>query len=417
MNNKGKLPRNFVVSVVVSLFILILLSGTGCSIFQEQFTELEATSGKKYVELISLAGAKVSNTLNESSYFPVYTQGGKWVDTNLGEWMEGYYAGIAWLIYQQSRVPSYLTLAQDYTARLQERKDNSGSEGLGQVFYPSDVLGYQITGNRVYRQNALDAAGTQLSRLTKCGYIPAWGEAGDTLFTRRLRIETMLGLELMYWASNTTGDASYSRAATSHALFSLGTLVDSDGKVLHMADFNPNTGKPEINIANELKNNTRYSFKGYEAASSWAFGQAAAIYGFTTAYRYSGNVLFLNNAKIIADYYLANTPENGIPLWDLNLPAGEPKVYDTSAAALAATGMLKLADVVTTEADKIRYRTAAEKIITELVTNHVRTSNAEAGILDGGVFDMKRKLGVGGATSVGDYYFVEALLMLLDREV
>ena len=417
MNNKGKLPRNFVVSVAVSFFILILLGGTGCSVFQEQFTELESTSGKKYTELISLAGAKVNNTYNQDKDFPVYTQAGKWADTDLGQWMHGYYAGIAWLIYQQSREPSYLTLAQSYTTQLQGLKDNSSSEGLGQIFYPSDVLGYQITGNRVYRQNAIEAASTQLSRVTKCGYIPAWGEAGDTVFTRRLRIETMLGLELLYWASNTTGDASYSRAATNHALFSLGTLVGSDGKVMHMADFNPMTGKPEVNVTDELKENSKYSYKGYEAASSWAFGQATGIYGFTTAYRYSGNVIFLNNAKMIADYYVENSPDNGIPLWDLNLPAGEPKVYDTSAAALAATGMLKLADLVTTEADKIRYRTAAETIITELVTNHVRTSNSEAGILDGGLFDMKRRLGVGGATAVGDYYFVEALLMLLDREV
>jgi uncharacterized protein YyaL (SSP411 family) len=64
--------------------------------------------------------------------------------------------------------------------------------------------------------------------------------------------------------------------------------------------------------------------QGYADNSTWARGQAWAIYGFTMMYRETKKPEFLKTAKAAAKFYMThpNLPKDKIPYWDFN--AGKP---------------------------------------------------------------------------------------------
>ena len=90
---------------------------------------------------------------------------------------------------------------------------------------------------------------------------------------------------------------------------------------------------------------SRGTFAGYSDSSTWARGQAWALYGFVQAYQTSDNPAFLTTAEDIANYFVANVPANDdyIPPWDFDAPGSQP--VDTSAAAIAADGLVILSTV------------------------------------------------------------------------
>ena len=49
----------------------------------------------------------------------------------------------------------------------------------------------------------------------------------------------------------------------------------------------------------------------------------------------------LDTARRVADWFTARLPADGVPRWDFSAPAGAPR--DSSAAAIAASGLLELA--------------------------------------------------------------------------
>jgi unsaturated chondroitin disaccharide hydrolase len=148
------------------------------------------------------------------------------------------------------------------------------------------------------------------------------------------------------------------------------------------------------------------TFAGYSDSSTWARGQAWALYGFVQAYQTSDNPAFLTTAEALATYFVDNSP-NGIPPWDFDAPPGAP--VDTSAAAIAADGLVMLSTVAGTSGSQ--YLTDAENILESLSSNYLDNLNpkGESVLIDG-------YPGGANATNTaliyGDYYFTEALLRL-----
>lgn len=79
----------------------------------------------------------------------------------------------------------------------------------------------------------------------------------------------------------------------------------ADGSTWHVLNYNQQTGAVTA----------RYTSQGYADSSCWSRGQAWAIYGFVSAYRWTKNVAFLNTAVKAADYFLARLPADGVPYW------------------------------------------------------------------------------------------------------
>jgi len=401
----------------VLILLTLSLAGTlllsGCSLFNKA-TPMEKSTGIRYMDVVLYAGAQADKAFGMlNGGFPVFGRDGQWIETDTGDWAKGYYPGMLWLLSQVSPDPHYKDLARQWLPALNGLRDQFHTFGLGQAFFPTYVVGYQLTGNSSYRDEAIEAARVLMGRANPAGFFPAFGAAGDTVLGRRLSIESIMDLELLYWVKEATGTAEYEIAANNHAFFTLSRLVSSDGRVLNMADFNPRTGNTWNERTPELAD-PRYTPRGLSASSCWALGQAWAIYGFTTVYRHQGKTMFLDTAQRAANYFLEHCSEDGIPPWDFDATGNDAELKDASAAAVAAAGMLKLARLSPNKDDRARYQRAGEKIVQTLSTKYFKKG---VGVLGGGVFDRDTADSGGTSTVWGDYYYIEALLLLMDYDI
>jgi unsaturated chondroitin disaccharide hydrolase len=176
--------------------------------------------------------------------------------------------------------------------------------------------------------------------------------------------------------------------------------VRPDGTTAHVYDFDPDTGV-------EIGQNTH---QGYSPTSCWARGQAWAMYGFATVFRRTGDVRFLETARELCDWFLAHLPADHVPYWDFDAPDTPNDVRDSSAAAIAACGLLDLAE----SAQVAGYRQAALEMLSSLASDYTsRGYPDEEGILlhATGAKPLGKEIDV--SLTYGDYYFLEALLRVL----
>jgi unsaturated chondroitin disaccharide hydrolase len=148
----------------------------------------------------------------------------------------------------------------------------------------------------------------------------------------------------------------------------------------------------------------------------WARGQAWAIYGFTLTARETGREDFLKQAMGAADIFLTRLPEDGVPYWDFDAPGipNEPK--DASAAAIAASALLELSQLVEGSDDQIRYRNAAVALLNALATPEYLARLPQQGILLHSTGHKPGNSEIDEHIIYADYYFLEALLRLKDLQ-
>jgi unsaturated chondroitin disaccharide hydrolase len=281
----------------------------------------------------------------------------------------------------------------------------AGHAGRGRPNDPTDIgfiigtsfgNGYRLTGDPAYKQ-ILNTTGTSLSLLydSKVGAVQSWTFPE---YHFPVIIDSMMTLGPLQWGASNGGSSTWAGMANTHAQTVATNLVRLDGSTYQLSDFNPVTGLPE--------SPQYYQTGGLSPTSVWARGQAWALYGFVQAYQTSDNPAFLMTAEALATYFVDNSP-NGIPPWDFDAPPGAP--VDTSAAAIAADGLVMLSTVAGTSGSQ--YLTDAENILGSLSSNYLDNLNpkGESVLIDG-------YPGGANATNTaliyGDYYFTEALLRL-----
>jgi unsaturated chondroitin disaccharide hydrolase len=112
-----------------------------------------------------------------------------------------------------------------------------------------------------------------------------------------------------------------------------------------------------------------------------------------------------------ADWWLARVPPGGVPRWDFAAPPGDP--LDTSATAITAGALLRLAALEPATARGRKHRAAAERTVDALLP-HVTTGGdgRPAGMLLDGCYHFGTGLAVANELVWGDYHLLEALLML-----
>ncbi|MBI3085520.1 MAG: glucuronyl hydrolase, partial [candidate division NC10 bacterium] len=133
------------------------------------------------------------------------------------------------------------------------------------------------------------------------------------------------------------------------------------------------------------------------------------------AYRYTRDRRFLETAELNADFYIEHMPPHGVPPWDYDAPADQRKKPDSSAAAIAASGLLDLAEFSASRAKARLYRDTALRILDTLTGEGylANTTPGWEGILKRGVYHIHKGLGVGESVMWGEYFFVEALTKAL----
>jgi unsaturated chondroitin disaccharide hydrolase len=365
---------------------------------------------------LSFVEQQVTKTLNSlgspTSGYPVSGgQSGTWTtyspSDNAEGWASGFFPGELWLLYQATGSTYWLNEAQTWTTPLASQASNTSRvdpTDIGFIIGTSFGNGYRLTGDPSY-QSVLLTAGSSLSTL----YNPTVGAVRSWTFPPyqppnnfAVIIDSMMTLGPLQWgASQPGGSASWATIASTHATTVTNNLVRSNGSTFEVANFNPTTGALM----------SRGTFAGYSDSSTWARGEAWALYGFVQAYQATDNPAFLSTAEEIANYFVNNLPTTGpsayIPPWDFNAPGTQP--VDTSAAAIAADGLVMLSTVAGSMSAS--YLTDAENILGALGSYFDTAPNGEAVLLDGYTGTTS-----GESTSLiyGDYYFTEALLRLQD---
>jgi unsaturated chondroitin disaccharide hydrolase len=334
----------------------------------------------------------------QTGSYPFLTRSsGDWSGKGPSWWTSGFYPGSLWLVYGHTRNPYWRAEAQRLQAGLESQKNNDSTHDVGFIVFNSFGNGYKATGDASYRKVVLRAAASLASRYSpKVGAIRSWGDSSSHNFT--VIIDNMMNLELLFWASRHGGKRAWYRLAVKHAERTMRDHVRPDGSTYHVVDYNPDTGAVR----------RKRTAQGYRAGSTWSRGQAWALYGFAMTYRETGDARFLQTARKAADWFLDHLPPDKIPLWDFSAQGSQPR--DSSAAAIAASGLLELSTREPQRGRGRRYRSAARSIIRSLSSRAylARGTPSQSILLHG---TANKPSGESNSGLIfGDYYFVEALL-------
>lgn len=337
-----------------------------------------------------------------ASQFPFIGRDDSFILGNNDHWMTSFWTGQLWLAYAITQDDFFRNAAATHLDSFQERLVNNIdiSHDLGFLYTLSAIAQYKLTGNEQARTLALAAADRLIERFNSCGeYIQAWGEIGDSKEGGRFIVDCLLNLPLLYWATDQTGDPKYADIANRHARTTQRYIMRPDGSTAHTFFMNPETCEP---IGPQTS-------QGYADDSLWSRGQAWAINGFAIAHRWSGDPDFLIASQQAADSFLAEINPDYIPLWDFRLPDDAPQVRDSSAAVIAAVGLLRLAKLL--DGDKRdQYQSAAFRLLdTQLEAVFDPAPERVQGLLPKATYHAKEPEYTEQYTLFGDYFFLEAL--------
>lgn len=328
-------------------------------------------------------------------------------DDGINWWCNGFWGGILWLLYNETKDEKYKD-----SARFSEEKLDKcfiEFEGLhhdvGFMWLPTAVIDYKLTGNIESRKRGLHAANLLAGRFNPVGkFIRAWNDDPEKDISGWAIIDCMLNIPLLYWASEETKDPRFKHIAMMHADTVMENFVRKDGSVRHIVEFDSTNG----GYVRE------YGGQGYSEGSSWTRGQTWGLYGFIISYIHTGKQEYLDTAKRIAHYFIANIPENGLIPVDFRQPKS-PFIEDSTAAAIAACGLIEISKNVT-ELEKDMYLNAALKLLKELYKNRCNWSKENDCILEkctGAYHDKNHEFNI----IYGDYYFIEAIFKLKGNDI
>ena len=327
-------------------------------------------------------------------------------------WTTGFWTGEIWLAYEftgDERLKEAALIQCDSFYERITKGISIASHDMGFLYSLSCVAAYKLTGNEKAKEAALMAADNLTTMFREKGNFIQSINQPDNKLEYRMIVDTLLNLPILYWASEVTGDAKYRDIAVTHFRTTEEILLREDGSVSQAARFDNETGEHLLN----------YTRQGYSDTSAWSRGQAWAVYGPAISYKYTGLQECKDMYAKTALYFMEHLPEDMVAYFDLCFTEGDEWPRDSSAAAIAACGMLEMAKYLEDEETEY-YVSSAKKIMKSLYDNYmVRDNSKSNGLLLHGTYccktdfnAMRTDLGKDECTSFGDYFFMEALLRL-----
>ncbi|MCF3652052.1 glycosyl hydrolase [Synoicihabitans lomoniglobus] len=365
-----------------------------------------------------LSGDKIDLMLREydlAQGSPVFTQAGKYSTRGWTEWTEGFYYGSAFLQFDATGEQRFADEARKLTVeRMASHVSHIGVHDHG--FNNLSTYGNWL---RLQREGKLPAdqidfcelavkisGAVQASRWSPThdggGYIYSFN-GPHSLFVDTIRscrivmVAHAMGHSLM--GENDESNSLLERAlqhieATARYSVFYGEGRDSYdewGRTAHESVFNPNDGR--FRCPN--------SQQGYSGFTTWTRGLAWAMVGFPEQLEFLDTLsdaelepfggkakwreLMLKGARATCDWFIANTPTDGIPYWDGGAPGlvnlgdwrereSEPfnahEPIDSSAAAIGAQGLIRLGRYLGADtADGRRYIQAGLTSFRTLLTD------------------------------------------------
>lgn len=336
-------------------------------------------------------------------------------------WCSGFYPGTLWQIYRYTSDPEVFQAAKAETGKLNPLLCKVTDHDIGFQVNCSYGEGLSATDSSDYRRMILAAADTLAARFNpRVGCIRSWNiDEGHNFY---VIIDNMMNLELLMEASRLSENDRYKEIAVKHALTTARNHIRPDFSSFHWVIYNDSTGR----VAQ------RRTGQGYADHSTWARGEAWALYGFTMMARHTGDARFLSLAEHIARWVLDRLPDDGVPYWDYTAadslrraPAGLDRrkagerhgriLRDASAAAVNASALLDLADMTSDRDLASRAVSSAARTLHTLASpEYLAEPGTNAGfLLKHSVGNLPAESEVDVPLTYADYYFLEGVNKLV----
>lgn len=353
---------------------------------------------------------KVSRTSGRiGDRFPHASVNGEYALEPAHWWTAGFWPGLLWLIYRDTKDDSLRRLAESCEEQLDRviaeyyRLDHD----MGFMWQLTSVARYKLLGEEDSKRRALLAANLLSARFNVKGrYIRAWNpwRPGEDNSGWAI-IDCAMNLPLLYWASDISGDPRFKHVAVEHAETVLEHFIRPDGSVNHIVIFDAGSGeKLGVNGG-----------QGYAEHSAWSRGAAWAIYGMALSYRHTGEERYLDAARRAARFFIDHLPEDYVPVWDFHIPDDVPRYRDTSAGACAACGLLLLAEQAA-PSEASFYREAGERMLHSLYAHYGSwDDDGEEGLILHGTSHYPEGKNIDVPLIYGDYFFAEGISLLLNH--
>ena len=377
---------------------------------------------------------------------PVFTVQGRYTARGWTEWTQGFQVGSAILQFDATGEKGFLKSGRDQTVRFMAgHLTHAGvhDHGFNNISTYGNLLRLMKEGRiaantweRNFYELALKCSGAvQARRWTKirtggfiCSFNGPHSLFVDTIRSlRALAVAHRLGHVLM--GENDEQISLLDRLLQhARATATYNIRRQPSFSVAHEAIFNINDGN--FRCPN--------SQQGFSPFTTWTRGLAWAMCGFAEQLEFLDAIgekqyrtLFEKAARDTCDFYIANTPTDGIPYWDtgaprlhelgdyLDRPADPFNIYepvDSSAAAIAAQGLLRLGRYLN---DK-RYTQAGLTVLNALFDEpYLSTSPKHQGLILHSVYHHPnrwdyippgRKVPCGESSMWGDYHAREVAL-------
>ncbi len=276
---------------------------------------------------------------------------------------------------------------------------------VGFMIYDSYGNGLRLTGEKAYEPVIVQTAKSLATRFREVpGVIQSWdadrGWQAERGWQCPVIIDNMMNLELLFKATELSGDSTYYNIAVRHADRTMQEHFREDASCYHVVDYDLTTGEVR----------RRCTAQGYADESAWARGQAWAVYGYTTCYRITGDRKYLDHALKVCDFVFndPNLPEDGIPYWDFDAPNIPDEPRDASTAAVIASALYEIYTYTNDAAHKER----ADALVGSLSSPAYRAEPGTNGgfILMHSVGSLPHGSNIDVPLNYADYYFLEALI-------
>ena len=330
---------------------------------------------------------------------------------NPQEWTSGFFPGSMWYLFELTGDAKWKDLGIKYTEALDTIKYLTNHHDVGFMIGCSYGNALRLSGNEAYKEVIVQAAKSLSTRFRPAaGIIQSWnterGWQSERGWECPVIIDNMMNLELLFDATEYSGDSSFYKIAVSHADKTIENHFRPDYSCWHVIDYSLTDGS--------VRN--KHTAQGYSHESAWSRGQAWAIYGYTLTYRKTGDKKYLDQAKKAFEFVAnhPNLPADGVPYWDFNSPDIPNTYRDASSAAIIASALYELSTYENSE----YYKGWADKIVTSLASPAYRANLGENGnfILMHSVGSIPHNSEIDVPLNYADYYFLEALKRKRDLE-
>ncbi len=330
------------------------------------------------------------------------------------DWVSGFFAGTLWYMYELTGDEQYAVHAQKHTEAIHEIQFLTWHHDVGFMIYDSYGNGLRLKNIPGYDTVLVNTAKSLSTRFRpEAGIIQSWsvdkGWQKEKGWKCPVIIDNLMNLELLFRASEISGDPAFKQIAISHADKTMSNHFRSDYSTYHVVDYDLQTGQVL----------GKCTAQGADDNSRWARGQAWALYGYTVMYRFTKDKQYLEHAQNVARFILneLNMLEDLIPLWDYDaVKYGEQKpeyaAYkaqrDVSSAAIVASALYELWYYTSQD----EYLKSADKIVRNLSSEPYRAALGTNGgfILRHSVGSIPHGSNIDVPLNYADYYLLEALV-------